>query len=104
MKQRLPIMCPSNLATEAEGLYAEPCRGGRCVWWERGGCSAGRDTQVDFGPAVPSARPPECALAPRCRWHLDAGEHRVCVPRQLGTTCEHQGGWWNTFTYEREDR
>jgi hypothetical protein len=40
-----------------------------------------------------------CALAERCRWHVDAVSRGLdhCVVRRLGEICEHQGGQWNTF-------
>ena len=99
--KRLPIMCPSNLGSWDDGLYAEPCTTRTCMWWD-GSCSAARQVEADLAPKRDRRRPPACALADRCRWHLDAVRRGLstCVPRRLGLLCQHQGGTWNTFEFQ----
>ena len=97
MARRLPItiQCPS--VSESFELAHEPCSGAACSWWENG-CSARRTVESEYLQHETTLAP-ECPLAPRCRWHLDAlaGGQVGCVVRRLGMLCEHQGGEWNTF-------
>ena len=100
--KRLPaaIQCPSSEVKVEKVGYVfihEDCSGSKCGWWSNG-CDARRITEQDF-MRFEEALAPECPLASKCRWHVEAVAEgkKGCPVRRLGMLCGHQGGDWNTF-------
>jgi hypothetical protein len=102
--RRLPlaIQCPSvddpNRRFE-ERFGHEPCLGSKCALWS-GRCEAADETEASYGAILGRfGMAPECPLANRCRWHIQAVRDGKpgCAVRRLGELCQHQGGDWNTF-------
>lgn len=85
------IHCPS--VGSAVEVHHEPCTRAACTWWED------RCTAADTVPVGRLRRRMKCALAPRCRWALQA-PGGICPPMKLGEICEHQGGTFNVFMLE----
>lgn len=89
------IQCPS--VGSVSTFTHEDCTGPNCTWWENG-CSARTLTEGQYAKHMVLLGP-ECPLASRCRWHVEAVVEGkpACAIRRLGMLCEHQGGVWNTF-------
>lgn len=91
----MSIQCPS--VCEGATFTREPCRMSACSWW-KDGCTAQETERKRYAVVPPQPPAPPCPIAAQCRWHLDAAKNGLlCLPRSVGTLCEHVGGEWNTF-------
>lgn len=86
--------CPS-VVVGASVFTHENCQTKGCPWWQKRCTAADTIPVAELMRNRPRKRRLACALAPRCRWMLQALDG-LCPPMKMGEICEHQGGTYNT--------
>lgn len=90
--------CPSVM--EGAAIFThEDCQPRVCTWWAKRCTAADTIPVAELMRGRPRKRKLNCALAPRCRWMLQATDG-LCPPMKMGEICEHQGGTYNTSLLE----